>query len=77
MRPIVSYTGMSLYEIAKCIANILKPSYANRKLNLMKLLVSFDVTSLYTIIPIDQELIIRDLLEHDEKLADRTLLLPR
>ena len=41
-------------------------------------MVSFHVTSLYTAIPIDQALlIIRDLLEHDEKLADRTLLSPR
>ena len=41
-------------------------------------MVSFDVTSLYTTIPIDQALlIIRDLLEHDQKLADRTLLSPR
>ena len=43
-----------------------------------EIMVSFDVTSLYTTIPIDQALlIIRDLLEHDEKLADRTLLSPR
>ena len=42
------------------------------------IMVSFDVTSLYATIPIDQALlIIRDLLEHDEKLADRTLLSPR
>ena len=41
-------------------------------------MVSFDVTSLYTTIPIDQTLlIIKDLLEHDDKLADRTLLSPR
>ena len=41
-------------------------------------MVSFDVTSLYTTIPIDQALlIIRDLLEHDQKLADRTLLSPK
>ena len=39
-------------------------------------MVSFDVTLLYTTIPIDQT-IIKDLLEHDEKLADRTLLSPR
>ena len=39
---------------------------------------SFDVTSLYTTIPIDQALfIIKDLLEHDDKLADRALLSPR
>ena len=42
-----------------------------------EIMVSFDVTSLYTTIPIDQALlIIRDLLEHDEKFADRTLLSP-
>ena len=41
-------------------------------------MVSFDVTSLYTTIPINQALlIIKDLLEHDDKLADRNLLSPR
>ena len=41
-------------------------------------MVSFDVTSLYNTIPIDQALlIIKDLLEHDDKLADRTPLSPR
>ena len=41
-------------------------------------MVSFDVTSLYTTIPIHQALlIIKDLPEHDDKLADRTLLSPR
>ena len=40
-----------------------------------EIMVSFDVTSLYTTIPIDQALlIIKDLLEYDDKLADRTLL---
>ena len=40
-------------------------------------MVSFDVTSLYTTIPIDQALlIIDDLLQHDDKLADRTRLSP-
>ena len=43
-----------------------------------EIMVSFDVTSLYTTIPIDEALlIIRDLLEHDQKLADRTLLSPK
>ena len=43
-----------------------------------EIMVSFDVTSLYTTIPINQALlIIKDLLEHDNKLADRTLLSPR
>ena len=37
----------------------------------------FDVTSLYTTIPIDQALLItEDLLQHDDKLADRTPLSP-
>ena len=41
-------------------------------------MVSFDVTSLYTTIPIDQTfLIIKDLLENDDKLADRTILSPK
>ena len=40
-------------------------------------MVSFDVTSLYTTILIDQALlIIKDRTEHDDKLADRTLLSP-
>ena len=43
-----------------------------------EIMVSFDVTSLYTTIPINQALlIIKDLPEHDDKLADRTLLSPR
>ena len=41
-------------------------------------MVSFDVTSLNTTIPIDQALLIlKDLPEHDNKLADRTILSPR
>ena len=43
-----------------------------------EIMLSFDVTSLYTTISIDQALlIIKDLPEHDDKLADRTLLSPR
>ena len=38
-------------------------------------LSSYDVTSLFTLVPIDQALnIIKDLLEKDEKLNDRTVL---
>ena len=41
-------------------------------------MVCVDVTSLYTTISIDQALlIVKDLLEHDDKLAARTLLSPR
>ena len=40
-------------------------------------MVSFDVTSLYTAIPINQALlIIEDLLQRDDKLADQTPLSP-
>ena len=42
-----------------------------------EIMVCFDVTSLYTTTPIDQALlIIEDLLQHDDKLADRTPLSP-
>ena len=38
-------------------------------------LTSYDVTSLFTLVPIDPALnIIKDLLEKDEKLSDRTVL---
>ena len=44
----------------------------------MKLWFSFDVTSLYITIPIDQALLImKDLLQHDDELADRNPHLPR
>ena len=43
-----------------------------------EIIVYFDVTSLYSTISIDQALlIIKDLLEHDDKLANRTLFSPR
>ena len=46
-----------------------------QKIETDKIMVSFDVTSLHTTIPIGQALLtIKDLLEHDDKLADRTLL---
>ena len=49
-----------------------------QKIKTDEVMVSFDVTSLYSTIPIDQALlIIKDLLEHDDKLADTTLLSPR
>ena len=49
-----------------------------QKIKYDEIMVSFDVTSLCTTIPIDQALlIIKDLPEHDDKLADRTLLSPR
>ena len=42
-----------------------------------EIMISFDVTSLYTTIPIDQALlIIEDLLQHDNKLTDRAPLTP-
>ena len=49
-----------------------------QKIEPHEIMVFFDGTSLYTSIPIDQALlIIKDLLEHDDKLADRTLFSPR
>ena len=46
-----------------------------QKIELDDIMVSFDVTSLHTTISIDQALlIIKYLLKHDDKLADRTLL---
>ena len=44
-------------------------------LQLGECLTSYDVTSLFTLVPIDPALnIIKDLLEKDEKLNDRTVL---
>ena len=88
IRPIVSYTGTPLYEMSKFIANILKlkeqhihssKSFSaficQQKIETDEVMVSFDVTPLYTTIPIDQILlIIKDPSEHDEKLADRAYL---
>ena len=51
---------------------------SQQKIEHDKIIVSFDVTSLYNTIFIDQALLImKDLPEHDDKLADRTLLSPR
>ena len=41
-----------------------------------EIMVSFEVTSLYTTIPIDYIIIIEDLLQHDNKIADQTSLSP-
>ena len=88
VRPIVSYTGTPLYEVSRYIAEILRP-YGKQKeqhtnnsksfstfirqqtIEPDEIMVSIDVTSLYTTIPIDQAL-----LQHDNKLADRTPLSP-
>ena len=56
-----------------------KSDFVNRAkgltLQLGKYLTSYDVTSLFTSVPIDSALIIiKDLLEKDEKLNDRTVL---
>ena len=49
-----------------------------QKVELDEIRVSFDVISLYTTIPIDQVLlIVKDLPEHDNKLADKILLSSR
>ena len=50
---------------------------SQQKIQNDEIMVSFDVTLIYTTIPIDQALlIIKDLPEHDDKLADTTLLSP-
>ena len=50
---------------------------SQQKIKLGEIMVSFDVTSLHPTVPIDQALfIIKDLIEHDNKLADMTLLSP-
>ena len=78
IRPIVSYSGSPLYNLNKYIANILKAYVRNNNANNStmfsnyirnvpikddEIIVSFDVISLYTNIPITDTLnIIKDLL---------------
>ena len=51
---------------------------SQQKIEPDEIMVSLDVTLLYTTIPIDQALLtIKDLPEHDDRLVDRTLLSPR
>ena len=51
---------------------------SQQKMEHDEIMVSFDVISLHTTIPIDQALlIVKDLPEHDDKLADITLFSPR
>ena len=81
MRPIVSYTATPLYEISKPYGKLKEQHIhssksfsafiCQQKIEPDEIMVSFDVTSLYTTIPIDQALlIIEDLLEHEDKLAN-------
>ena len=57
---------------------IISAFICQQKIEPDEIMVSSDVTSLYTTIPIDHNLlIIKDILEHDDKLKDRILLSPR
>ena len=93
LRPIVSCRGSIFYNIARFVADIsplagkspyhlknslhLKQQLENVKLEEDEILTSFDVTSLFTVTPIEQSLdIIKDLLEKDETLHERTNLAP-
>ena len=83
IRPIVSYSGSPLYNLNKYIANILKAYVRNNNANNSttfsnyirnvpikddEIMVSFDVISLYTNIPITDTLnIIKDYVNNDDQ----------
>ena len=92
IRPIVSYSGSSLYNLNKYIADILK-TYVKHENNNAKnsttfsnyirnvpieddqIMVSFDVTSLYTNNPIIDTLnIIKDYVHSDDQFAKKTAI---
>ena len=91
LRPIISSRGSVIYGVANSLVKFLKhkkvvPHHIQstgdfvskaKRLTLQtgECLSSYDVTSLFTSVPIDPALsIIKDLLEKDEKLNDRTVL---
>ena len=92
IRPIVSYSGSPLYNLNKCMANILK-AYVKDENNNAKnsttfsnyirnvpieddeIMVSFDVTSSYTNIPvIDTVNIIKDYVINDDQFTRKTAI---
>ena len=87
--PIVSYTGSLLYNLNKYVANIFKDENNNTKnsatfskyiINVPieddEIMVSFDVTSLYTNIPIiDTQNIIKDYVDNDNQFTRKTTML--
>ena len=91
LRPIVCTINSPTYEVAKLLSKILAPlvghtkSYIKHfveelktwKLDQDDLLVSFDVKSLFTNVPInDAMVILRERLDNDETLGERTAMTP-
>ena len=83
IRPIVSYSGSPLYNLSKYIANILKTRNSNTFPNYIRnvpieddeIMVSFDVTSLYTNILIIYTLnIIKDYVNNDDQFTRKTAI---
>ena len=80
--PIVSYSGSSVYNLNKYIANIIKDKNNNAKNYIRnipieddEIMVSFEVTSLYTNIRIIDTLnIIKDYVNNDEKSTRKTAI---
>ena len=89
IRAIVSYSGSLLYNLNKYVANILKDENNNAKNSTTfsnyirnvaieddEIMVSFDVTSLYTNIPIIDTLnIIKDYVNNDDQFTRKTTIL--
>ena len=75
LEPIVSSRGSVTYGVAKVLSKVIKLLVGKFTLQQGECLSSYDATSLFTSVPIDPALnIIKDLLEKDDKLNDRTVL---
>ena len=90
LRPIVSLTDSTTYQLARYLSKIISPLVGKTEytyecvnkakqyhLNMDKELVSFDVKSLFTSIPIDMPLTVaKAQLKNDPTLKERTMLTP-